>query len=48
MLLNEVNAKAKEVNDLKKKNSDLAGVVHISGVKLGNLEGERNLQKMQH
>ena len=34
LLLNEVNAKAKEVNDLKKKNSDLAGVVHISRCKV--------------
>jgi hypothetical protein len=34
LLSNEVNAKAKEVNDLKKKNSDLAGVVQSSRCKV--------------
>ena len=34
LLLNEVNVKAKEVHDLKKKNSDLAGVVQISRSKV--------------
>ena len=33
LLLNEVNVKAKEVHDLKKKNSDLAGVVQTSRCK---------------
>ena len=33
LLLNEVNVKAKEVRDLKKKNSDLAGVVQTSRCK---------------